>query len=175
MALGIPLVRIEEWLVQTMEADPARGHAYKPWKLTPARAKKLIALSLTQIREDDDLGKDVKRARDRALSIELIRRLMAKGSVSALSAAGRVLETLCKIDGAFDPSMAGGNRELCPATDEEAAILIKHATAVYELAQRRGVIASPKILPVIDIQAEEPTDDEDDYEDESTDDGRPAN
>jgi hypothetical protein len=69
----------------------------------------------------------VDRARSRALLVELIQRLVRQDTVPSLVAAVRAATVLCKIDGAFDTSVASGSgsapfRSRCVRLDVRAML-----------------------------------------------------
>lgn len=162
IASGTAIDVVMEWLQTEQAPDPGRGIAAKNWVVSRQTARKYVDRALESIDQDNRQSKDRKQSRNRALYTQILQRLLAQNSVSALRAAADVVDKICKIDGSYDPSQLGGaGGTFQPATVEEAAMMIEHAHATLELARQQGALPSSSNTPaVIDVESVEADDSE---------------
>ena len=144
-----------EWCQTEQAGDPTANIPAKTWKVSRQTARKYVEIALEELGDFEAVAQDRKRARNRGLHFLILNRLLEKNTVSALAAAVKIADQLCKIDGSYDPTSLGPMAGLPePADDEEAAAMIEHAAATLELARSRGKHL-PQRAQVIDVEASE--------------------
>jgi hypothetical protein len=155
---GRPAETVAEWASNTYPAIPGIADA-KTWRVSRAEAMRLIAEARDQNALGDAQTAGAKRAERRAIFGLLLERAIARGTATSDKLAMEINDRMCRIDGAYDPSMVPAMNTTA-MTLPEAVEAIEHAASLYELARSRGAIALPEA--VIDVPP--PPDDEENDE-----------
>lgn len=160
---GISLAALLDWCTNTYPARP--DAPAKGWKVSKVEAYRLIKEAQDQNALGDLQSAATKRAERRATYELLLERAIKRNTVASDLLAVKINDALCRIDGAYDPAQVPASTGV-PLSLEDAVDAISHANATLELARKRG-IALPEGTKVIDTEAAELDDSDDENDDET--------
>lgn len=169
LARGYSPAQVITWLVSIGEG--------KAWKVGRSTARNYVDRALEALNGEVVQTRDRKQARVRAMFTMAFQRAMELAgkadlehkAAGLLTAAISAADKIARVDGSYEYDASTlAPATAAPATADEAARLINHASATLELAIRRGAITvKPAAPPVIDAtEAEDASDGEPEPDDE---------